>query len=1034
MTSLRITSDGNLRSIGDGDVRAVDASGSALSALSVALTLAFAATASPSATASASVDVGALGFTATASPSTIAGLRADPLTFSLQASPSGTASADVSVDVIGFTASASPKGLVNVTPEPVGLALSASASPSAGASANANVGTLALSGVAAPSGVASADAALGSLVFSAAAAPAATASATVDLGTFSFSLSGSPLVFAPLHGTLGMSFSCSARIAGLVQGSANVGTLSFTATASPRNNPAAGFRNLWLDVYSARQALLNAIDADNRARAEDAMSAVEDEASLRLIAVNAAITTAAADATAKVNAAKAILDASIAVLNGQVADITGADVWDSGKAYPEGDLVRDGGTPEHLYRAIQAVPAGTALTNTAYWEFIGNYSSLGEAVSATAATVAANTTALESAASSLAVIVARMPTGTDTLANEARVAQAEAAAATATSAVSTALSALSAAVNDADTGLAAKAQNDDLAATTARINDTGDGKSIEVVASDLAALGIAISDPTTGLAAKASLSALNEVSGDLDTVSGTVGTHTTQIAAANSAIEGKASQDSLDTTNTNVSANTGAITAHGERLDTLEGSVNDATTGLTARALNSEYQSTKTQVDTNTGAISAQATQLNTVKASIGESPDNLVKKSTFGSDLSIGQWSAGSVVPNGGLHASQPYLMAQSGNAYENVTFPVTPGDQYDITIDVHTANVTSSYAAVGIQTFTSDGTPDFAQITDSTKAGFHTLTGRVTIPAGAVVGVPIVNLSGAIYWTQFRIERVSTAAKQNASATTLLDARVGVTEDGLAIAQAAWGFQLDVNGYTGGAYALNDGTIVKLLFNMDEVTFTSATGNGTSIAGGIIIQRKGGYMVVNGPGFGASGELLEWFGPDMPVGDCTTANAISYKTTSGDIPAPPPAPTGTEIKFNTSSESTSSTNTLQLVNNNTAGASKTVTANYYFRSSYQSVSDTITDESATVSLWRKVGAGSFVQLGSTQSVTLNDMVEAGAPHKWRHTLEGACSLVVTDTDTSLSDHTYEWRLTSRSASAGADAIQTMTIKTLET
>lgn len=77
--------------------------------------------------------------------------------------------------------------------------------------------------------------------------------------------------------------------------------------------------------------------------------------------------------------------AQVQVLQGQVGDILQADQWDSTKSYPLGDLVQDTGK---LYRATQAVPAGTALTDTSYWEFIGNYSSLGEAVGANAAGLA----------------------------------------------------------------------------------------------------------------------------------------------------------------------------------------------------------------------------------------------------------------------------------------------------------------------------------------------------------------------------------------------------------------------------------------------------------------------------------------------------------------------------------------------------------------------------------------------------------------------------------------------------------------------
>lgn len=73
------------------------------------------------------------------------------------------------------------------------------------------------------------------------------------------------------------------------------------------------------------------------------------------------------------------IEDQIAILESQIAEITGAPEWDPSEIYLEGTLVKDNGS---LYRAIQDVPAGTPTTDAAYWEKIGDYDSLGEAVSA----------------------------------------------------------------------------------------------------------------------------------------------------------------------------------------------------------------------------------------------------------------------------------------------------------------------------------------------------------------------------------------------------------------------------------------------------------------------------------------------------------------------------------------------------------------------------------------------------------------------------------------------------------------------------
>ncbi|MCS6126699.1 DUF1983 domain-containing protein [Shewanella baltica] len=66
-------------------------------------------------------------------------------------------------------------------------------------------------------------------------------------------------------------------------------------------------------------------------------------------------------------------------MQAEIADISGAPDWDNTASYLTGQLVKYQGK---LYSAKQTVPAGTLPINTTYWTKIGEYSSLGEAVSA----------------------------------------------------------------------------------------------------------------------------------------------------------------------------------------------------------------------------------------------------------------------------------------------------------------------------------------------------------------------------------------------------------------------------------------------------------------------------------------------------------------------------------------------------------------------------------------------------------------------------------------------------------------------------
>lgn len=158
---------------------------------------------------------------------------------------------------------------------------------------------------------------------------------------------------------------------------------------------------------------------DAAADAKNKADAAREAAYLRAQTLfGEAIAAAAADATIKANGARDVALARINTIESQVADILSADAHSTSKTYPAGDLVQHAGK---LYRAKQVVPTGIAITNTAYWEYVGDYTSLGEAVSASIAQATENRTALQLERTRLNGIVARMPAGTDGLATQTMV-------------------------------------------------------------------------------------------------------------------------------------------------------------------------------------------------------------------------------------------------------------------------------------------------------------------------------------------------------------------------------------------------------------------------------------------------------------------------------------------------------------------------------------------------------------------------------------------------------------------------------------
>lgn len=149
-----------------------------------------------------------------------------------------------------------------------------------------------------------------------------------------------------------------------------------------------------------------------------AQAAIDQEILDRIEADAATAAAAAADATSKANAALSAAIAQVDVVAAQVADILEADEWVNTTVYPAGDLIQYDGK---LYRAKSEVPAGIVPTNTSYWEFIGNYQSLGEAVAASIAIGHQNISDIEAESTRLDGVVARMPAGVGELATQASV-------------------------------------------------------------------------------------------------------------------------------------------------------------------------------------------------------------------------------------------------------------------------------------------------------------------------------------------------------------------------------------------------------------------------------------------------------------------------------------------------------------------------------------------------------------------------------------------------------------------------------------
>lgn len=152
-----------------------------------------------------------------------------------------------------------------------------------------------------------------------------------------------------------------------------------------------------------------------------------------------------------------------------------------------------------------------------------------------------------------------------------------------------------------------------------------------------------------------------------------------------------------------------------------------------------------------------------------------------------------------------------------------------------------------------------------------------------------------------------------------TLLQTNIDTTNGKLTSIGALYTAKVSVNGLIGGFGVYNDGSEVEAGFDVDRFwvgrtnddkikpfiidsgtvyineavirhleveKITSGSVNSEwriRGLGGRIVMDTGAVMKVIGTGFGANKDLIEWFGPSMPIEACTKANATIYEAIDG-------------------------------------------------------------------------------------------------------------------------------------------------------
>lgn len=186
-----------------------------------------------------------------------------------------------------------------------------------------------------------------------------------------------------------------------------------------------------------------------------------------------------------------------------------------------------------------------------------------------------------------------------------------------------------------------------------------------------------------------------------------------------------------------------------------------------------------------------------------------------------------------------------------------------------------------------------------------------------------------------------------------------------------------------------------------------------------GRVIYNNGTVMEVQGVGFGANRDLMQWFGPSMPIAACTRSNAIQYKGTDGHIYSATGFSSGGAQNSGRSTDlAANATATMGPFGTN--GKRRVITASYtYFmdRASTSTGGGIDGTPTATLVLERQDDAG-WVRIGTfdASGSTEYQPASGGETGYGMQTMSGG--VTVTEPASNISGSaTYRLRLTARTA-----------------
>jgi predicted phage tail protein len=559
-----------------------------------------------------------------------------------------------------------------------------------------------------------------------------------------------------------------------------------------------------------------------------------------------ALTVEAEARTAEVQAAAAQLQARMDSLQAQIGDITGAGEWSSTNTYEVGDLAV---YEEKLYSSLAGDNLNHVPTDASWWDLVGNYASLGAAVSAVSAQAESNAT---------------------------RITQAE----DALTAHSDSISSLGTRIGDAETGLSGVTNAIDALETTT----TSQGNSLTSQGQQITGLNSRL-DSTEG-ALDQQATAINELSTLVTSVEGVTTSQAGSITSLEVSTDAQAAQlandliirsskdnvlaqanQILDTRMVNaegtVTAAATTVATYENRLTNAEGAItstNSAVTSLTSRV--GDVETANSGQSSAISALQTTTTNQGNTITSQGSSITSLTSRVTSAENAQTGTTTALNNLTT--TVTNQGNTITSQGNSLTNLTSRVTNTENNQTGTSTALNNLTTTVTNQG-NSITSQG------------SSITSLTSRVTNTENNQAGT-----STALNNLTTTVTNQGNTITSQGSSITSLTSRVGTTESNISGQASAISTLQTTTSNQGGQISSQASQISSLSStvngNTTSINSISSTVNGLQGKVGVTINANGyitGYAMNNNGQVGTFDILADKFRVINPSG---SGNLMEY------------------------------------------------------------------------------------------------------------------------------------------------------------